>query len=230
MTRTRKQGAEETRRRIYETALALFRDRGFDATTMRHIAKEAGVSLGATYHYFASKQAIALAYYEERQREHARMAREGFERASSLPERLEAAFAGALVLLERDRPFLPALARSAVDPDDSLSAFSPETRSIRQQAFTIYRDAVEHPSVPEDLRDALGTTLWAVHMGLLLYGLHDRSEGLTRTHRLKDSVIELVPALVQLLKLPGMGAARERLDRALGDSGLKLSRDDESTR
>jgi len=37
---------EATRRAIVETALRLFRERGYDKTTMRAIAAEAGVSVG----------------------------------------------------------------------------------------------------------------------------------------------------------------------------------------
>ncbi|HZS36969.1 MAG TPA: TetR family transcriptional regulator, partial [Polyangia bacterium] len=39
--------SEETRRRVVDAALTLFRKRGFDATTMRDVAAAAGLSLGA---------------------------------------------------------------------------------------------------------------------------------------------------------------------------------------
>ena len=52
---------EETRDRIYNAALTLFRQRGFDATTMRDVAGAADMSLGAAYHYFPSKDALVLA-------------------------------------------------------------------------------------------------------------------------------------------------------------------------
>ena len=38
--------ARRTRERILEAALALFADRGYEATTMRDVAREAGASLG----------------------------------------------------------------------------------------------------------------------------------------------------------------------------------------
>ena len=37
--------AEDTRRKIYEAAMALFREKGFEETTMRDIASKAGVAL-----------------------------------------------------------------------------------------------------------------------------------------------------------------------------------------
>ena len=48
---------EQTRTAIFETALELFRDRGFDRTTMQDIAVAAGVAKSAAYYYFPSKEA-----------------------------------------------------------------------------------------------------------------------------------------------------------------------------
>ena len=62
--------AEATRRRILSVALSLFREHGFAETTMRRIASDCGLSLGAAYHHFASKQDIVRAYYEQQMEEH----------------------------------------------------------------------------------------------------------------------------------------------------------------
>ena len=43
-TRTKK--GEQTKAHILETALTMFRERGYEGTTMRAVATEAGVSLG----------------------------------------------------------------------------------------------------------------------------------------------------------------------------------------
>ena len=50
--------AEETRNRILDAALRLFRERGFAQTTMRDVATEAGVATGAAYYYFRSKEEL----------------------------------------------------------------------------------------------------------------------------------------------------------------------------
>src|SRR3954462_12285076 len=55
--------AEETRERILDAALKLFRERGFDETTMRDIAAAAGVATGAAYYYFRSKEDLVMAFY-----------------------------------------------------------------------------------------------------------------------------------------------------------------------
>src|SRR5919198_906814 len=84
--------SEATRRHILETALALFRERGFEETTIRDIARRAGLSLGAAYYYFNSKEAIVGAYYDYVQREHQARARQAFARGSALRDKLRAAF------------------------------------------------------------------------------------------------------------------------------------------
>jgi AcrR family transcriptional regulator len=57
--RARRRGGkgEQTRRAIAEAALRLFREQGYEATTMRAIAKEAGVATGNAYYYFGSEGA-----------------------------------------------------------------------------------------------------------------------------------------------------------------------------
>src|SRR5262245_57701400 len=62
--------SEKTREKILDTALTLFRKQGFDGTTMRDVAKQAGVALGAAYYYFPSKEALVMAYYERIQDDH----------------------------------------------------------------------------------------------------------------------------------------------------------------
>lgn len=54
-TSLRRDNAERTRRHILDTAKPLFVDRGYAATSMRQLAKAAGVSLQTLYNAFSSK-------------------------------------------------------------------------------------------------------------------------------------------------------------------------------
>src|SRR5258706_9949355 len=67
------QGAA-ARDRLYATAMGLIAERGYEATTLRGIAKEASVSVGLLYRYFPSKQAVIIALYEELSADYARRA------------------------------------------------------------------------------------------------------------------------------------------------------------
>jgi AcrR family transcriptional regulator len=55
---------DQRRREILEAATELFRDRGFDLTTVQAIAGRAGVAAGTVYLYYPSKDAILIAIRE----------------------------------------------------------------------------------------------------------------------------------------------------------------------
>ena len=55
------QRSEETRTRIMDSAIKLFSRRGFNKASVANICEEAGLSKGAFYHHFESKQALFLA-------------------------------------------------------------------------------------------------------------------------------------------------------------------------
>jgi AcrR family transcriptional regulator len=59
------QRSEETRARILGAALKEFSGSGYDAASVDDICAEAGVSKGAFYHHFPSKQAAFLAIFED---------------------------------------------------------------------------------------------------------------------------------------------------------------------
>ena len=50
--------ARQTERNILQAALTLMRERGFDKVSIRDICKEAGITTGAFYHHFSSKEAL----------------------------------------------------------------------------------------------------------------------------------------------------------------------------
>ncbi len=68
MPRTKEQNEEirkNTKKLILDSALKLFAEQGFQATSMSDIAKTAGVSKGLAYNYFDSKQHIIEAIMKD---------------------------------------------------------------------------------------------------------------------------------------------------------------------
>lgn len=55
------QRSEETRAKIIESAVNLFSTRGYNTASVDDICREAGISKGAFYHHFESKQTLFLA-------------------------------------------------------------------------------------------------------------------------------------------------------------------------
>jgi AcrR family transcriptional regulator len=212
--------SEETRRQILDTALALFRERGFEETTIRDIAGSAGLSLGAAYYYFKSKEAIVGAYYDYVQEEHLTRCREAFARGGDLRDRLRAALHAKIDIMQDDRRLLRALFRYGGDPDHSLSWFGPATRGQRQLSIDVFAEAIAGERLPDDVRDAAPTLLWTLHMGILLYFLYDASTGQRRTRKLIDAAVDFVVDVRRLATSPLLRPMRRRVMTILRDAGL----------
>ncbi len=57
--------SERSRTAILDAALELFSHRGYGATSMRDIARKAGVSTGSVYHHFAEKEVLFQTLLEQ---------------------------------------------------------------------------------------------------------------------------------------------------------------------
>jgi AcrR family transcriptional regulator len=212
--------SEETRRQILDTALALFRERGLDDTTIRDIANRAGLSLGATYYYFKSKEAIVGAYYDYVQREHQARASAAFARGGTLRERLSAAFHSKIDILEDDRPVLRALFRYGGEPAHPLSWFGPATREQRELCAGVFAEAIAGERFPADVRSAAPTLLWTLHMGILLFFLYDDSPNQRRTRKLIDASVNFIVDVKRVAVSPFLRPMRRRVFSILRDAGL----------
>jgi AcrR family transcriptional regulator len=212
--------SEETRRQILEIALALFRERGFEETTMRDIAARVGVSLGAAYYYFRSKEAIVGAYYDYVHQEHVARCRQAFERGRSLRERLRAALQTKVEIMQGDRRLLRALFRYGGDPEHSLSWFGPATKEQRQLSVALFAESIEGERLPSDVREVAPTLLWALHMGVLLYFVYDSSPDQRRTRRLIDAIVDFAIDMRRIVTSPLLRPLRRRVIGVLGDAGL----------
>ena len=213
--------AEETRDRILDAALRLFRERGFEQTTMREVAAEAGVATGAAYYYYRSKEDLVMAFYLRTDAE----AGEEFERiiASSkdLKKRIGGMIDARFAQFDEHRSLLAALLKAGVDPRAPLSPFGAETKQVREESIAWYRRALEGSdvTVPKDIAADLPRLLWLYHIGLIYFWIIDESPGQRRTRRLIDATLDLVIQLLKVSSLPLMGPLRKRLLKVLRAAG-----------
>ncbi|PYX75134.1 MAG: TetR/AcrR family transcriptional regulator [Acidobacteria bacterium] len=203
--------AEDTRRKIYEAAMEMFREKGFEETTMRDIAGKAGVALGGAYYYYSSKDAIVLAFYREMQETSTPLVGGALTDKKKLKERIRAVLDQRLKLLAPNRKFCAALFRHAPDGADPLSPFSEESRLIREAAIEQMRVALEGGDVkiPADLRPRLPYLLWLYQMALIMFWLYDRSPDQQRTQRLMEKSLGLLVNLLRISSLPLMKPLRK---------------------
>jgi AcrR family transcriptional regulator len=202
--------SEETRRRILEAALALFRKCGFEKTTMRNIAQDSAVALGAAYYYFDSKDALVMGFYERAQRDLAPLLVDALAKTHGLEERLRAAIDVKFKYFAPNRKLMGALS-THIDPQHPLSPFSEETRDIRERDMGFLAAAVEGSKVrvPDDLKAHLPRVLWLYQMGLLLFWVYDPSPAQTRTRQLFEKSLSIVVNLIKFSSLPLMRPVRK---------------------
>lgn len=208
---TERAKAVATRARILDAALALFRERGYEAATMRAIAERAGVSLGNAYYYFGSKEHLIQAFYSRTHAEHVAAVGDRLESMRDLRSRLLWVMRTKLETIEPYHPFAALLFRSAADPRSPLNPFSDESEPLRQEATALFARVVERARGPiaQDLRAELPGLLWLYHMAIVLFWIHDNSEGRWRTWKLMERSVDLVAKLIAVVSMPLMGPARK---------------------
>ena len=211
---------EQTRQQIFQCALDLFREKGFDATTMQDVASRAGVAKGAAYYYFPSKEAIIQAYYETIQADQERICADEFARRKDLKSRLRAAMQSKFDLAKDDRNLLGVVFRYTGEPGHPLSCLGSGTADIRRRSIDIFRRAIAPEKLPRDLDQLLPIALWSLQMGLLIMFLYDQSEAQSRTRRLADGALDLTMKLLVLARLPVFKPVRTRVLALLRDADL----------
>ncbi len=212
--------SDETRKTLFEVALRRFRREGFEQTTMRDIAADAGLSVGAAYYYFPSKEAIVLAYYAHVQDEHLRLSRDLFSSTADLEERLRGTMQIKLDILQDDPRFLGALFRFAGSAEHPLSWFGPNTKDQRDLSIAVFREALAGRKLHPDLLRLVPLALWSLHMGILLFFLYDSSRGAAKTRRLADASFSLAFDFLKISGFPLFAPVRRRLMAILQDVEL----------
>ena len=211
---------EQTRRQIFECALALFRENGFDATTMQQVAIRANVAKGAAYYYFPSKEAIVQAYYEVVQSEQERLCDDVFANNKNLKARLSIAMHSKFDLARDDRKLLGVVFRYTGEPQHPLSCLGTGTAAIRRRAMGVFRQAIATERLPKDLELLLPLALWALQMGLLVMFLYDDSPNQQRTRKTADGALELTLKLLAVAKLAVLKPIRTKVVALLRSSQL----------
>jgi AcrR family transcriptional regulator len=195
--------SEQTRALILETAMRLFRERGYDRTTMRAIAQEAGVSVGNAYYYFEGKEHLIQGFYDRIAAEHRLAVRPILDRETELEARLAGVLKAWLDIATPYHEFAVQFFKNAADPDSPLSPFSPESAHAREEAIGVHREVLAgavRTRVPDELRGELPELMWLSQMGLVLYWIFDRTEGRERSYRLAERGARLTARGVSLAR------------------------------
>jgi AcrR family transcriptional regulator len=196
--------SEATRELLVSTALRLFREIGYEKTTMRAIAAEACVSTGSAYYYFASKDDLVHELYRSLQEEHRARALPLLREGQNLGELLRIVLNTNVDVMGPYHDFGSNFISISIRPSRTTSPFGSESAVARARAISLFRQAVamSRPQPPLAIRDDLPELLWYASMAITLFWVYDSSPGQLRTRRLIDHAAPLISKLVILSRLP----------------------------
>lgn len=195
-----------TRQLVADVALKMFREIGFEKTTMRAIAQEAGVSVGNAYYYFASKDELVQELYIQVQNEHASAAAQALEGIPDLAGRMKAVLHAGIDVMSPYHQFGSDFIATAIRPTSPVNPFGAASAPAREASLAIFRSAVEGstPAVAKKLGGDLPELLWLAYMGVALFWVYDQSTDQRRTRRLIDGAAPLMARGLSLTKIPGV--------------------------
>jgi len=213
------QKGDQTKALILETALQMFRERGYEETTMRAIADKAGLSLGNAYYYFHSKEYLIQAFYQRLHDEHLAAALPALEHKETLKARLLTVMRLRIDVMKPYHQFAGVLFKTAAHPESPLNPFSDESDPVRQQSMDLFAKVVEGTKarIPKDLKAELPYLLWVYQMGIVLFWIHDPSPNHRRTYRLIDHTVDLLDKLIHLASNPLMRPLRKQALRLVDE-------------
>ena len=173
---SRQQRAEETLNRILEVAEECFAQKGYATTGIAEICQRAGVSKGAFYHHFPSKQALFLTLLNrwlgatERQLEASRSG------ATGALEGLLGTIDTAETIFQGKGEQLPILlefwAEARKDPVIWEAAMAP-LHHYRQFFAEMIEKGIAEGSLRADVAENAATVMVSLALGLLLQGMLD---------------------------------------------------------
>lgn len=196
--------------------MRLFETKGYDKATMRAIAEEAGVSVGNAYYYFSSKEQLIQAYYDRLLAEHLVVAQQILAEKTAFVDRLTGVLLAWVDIAGPYHQFAGKFFKNAAEPDSPLSPFSKDSAETRAAAIALHSQIIDGSDLKlaKGLRAELPELLWLAQMGIVLFWVHDSSDGQQRTRQLVRQVVPLLDRALRLTRLPGV--------RGLVDDVVKL--------
>jgi AcrR family transcriptional regulator len=171
--------SEETHKAIMDAAEKLFTQQGYTAAGVAEICKAAGVSKGAFYHHFSSKQAVFLELLDDRLKNINEAMQQVVDGTREVPDALMyLASMGKLLFLAGEKQLsilLEFWEQARHDPESWKAAGAPYER-YQQFLARIIRKGVEEGSLRDVNPDDVSRLIIAVATGLMLQGVMDKEE------------------------------------------------------
>lgn len=206
------QKAQETRQRIFDTAVKLFMEKGYEETTMRDIAAEADCSLGLAYRYFETKEVVVIQLYRQ-------LAASTTARIDALPavpmaDRFYQIMTEVMQSVTPYRPVWQGIFGGALNPNSRYGVLGEATADIRAEMKSVFErlvtEASDAPKKPDQVA-AMGMLLYVAYLMTLLFWISDRSADYKTTYQLLDFSRDTLTLIRGALVLPPVAKGMMRL-------------------
>ncbi len=235
--KTTKSKQDQNRRHVIATAVELITEQGYDATTMKQIARAAEIGDATIYKYFPSKEKLLLGYYEQ-------IIADVLKDTAAIPEleqytlheRLHLLVDGVLESMLGDREFVE-ITKSIVGKSPLLMMREgmPGQQVLKQQVALLLEEAEQKEEIAQcDYKDMIAGLFADYLFSVIVYWLQDDSDEFANTTQLVELtlavlVLTLKSGLVNKLSELAGFMVRSQLSRLMQNGSgmldmLKLAR------
>lgn len=213
----------KTQRLLIRAAVDLMTQQGFEGTTMKQIARDAGVGDATIYNYFPTKERLVLRYFEQAFGDALATTQATPDWTDfNLQEQMQLLIDSVLHVLQADREFV-AIAKSLVErtPMLMLSGELPGKALLRTAFAQMLSDAEAIGEIlPCGFKPSLSALLADYVYALVAYWVRDTSEAFGNTTQLVDLslgvlVLALKSGMVDKLLALGGFVIRSQLARMM---------------
>ncbi len=205
MPKVSKEQKAATRARLLAAAVETMGRKGYQAASMREIARAAEVGDATIYSYFPAKEQLLYAYFEDRiEVTLQRLRAESDFESYSFGERVQALLELHLEALQDDRAFVPEAMRLAYIAPLGRFGHAARAREAITGAVGEFIDAAVEAGEFERPpgHAAICALFWEYYLGIVLYWTQDTSDGFATTSQLIDQSLGLVVATLESGILP----------------------------
>jgi AcrR family transcriptional regulator len=198
--------SQRTKEFFLQQALSLFQEDGYEAVTMRDLAKACDASLGSFYYHFRSKEEIVLELFKASLSGH-------IDRTQKYLSTREPKLEAVMTWICRDR-FKEFTSHKAVlrvlvqrlDPHDPASAWHESSLPIREESVELFEQVVTQcmPKLDARTKRQLARALWLQHLLILAVWSFDRSADGKETESILKQSNLVWKSVHALVRVPGI--------------------------
>lgn len=203
--------AQRTRQRIFDVAIDLFNEKGYEETTMIDIAKGADCSPGLAYRYFDGKDALILELWQH-------LATDFVQRLEQVEDgpwvdRYHRAMQIKIEQLNPYRDVIQSTVGAAMNPSSSVAIISTQSTEYRDVTLAGLEALISNSKdAPKELRTKqLSILMYGIHLIFILVWIYDQTPRQRITQNALSYMQDTLKLIRPILILPPVANSLARL-------------------